>query len=416
MAFLQRPRCGRMAASSASPATMSRPASCSKVTVSGLSRPHQRSLSFGRRSTCSGNPLQRFRLPRRADRAALLAGVLTALVRHMFRLAPAFSFDAPAAGTGKTLLATCIQVLCGMKPSAIPECRDEEEMRKRLVSSLREGKPAILLDNIRGDFRSGALEALITAETFEDRKLGSSEMLALPTAVMVLISGNNFRPSGDLFRRIVTCRIDAKTDAPERRSFDINPVKYCTERRQELVAAGLTLLRGFVVAGKPRDKDARGKIGSFEEWDELIRQCVLWIEQQEICALDTCLGDPAACMEAAKREDPERRKFAAFIAAVSKWQDGRQSSAWKGSDIVAYANSNHGSDFYDAVLDVADNGRGVIDPRQLGNWLNRNRDMRLGSKHIERLPQPENSNVSARWRIALDPAPVALRVVEGGRS
>jgi hypothetical protein len=55
----------------------------------------------------------------------------------------------------------------------IPECRDEEELRKRLVAALREGRLVILLDNIRGQFGSAALEAFLTSELYSDREFGS---------------------------------------------------------------------------------------------------------------------------------------------------------------------------------------------------------------------------------------------------
>ena len=230
-------------------------------------------------------PISEFPFATRQDRGVMVAAILTALVRHLFPTAPGFNFDAPVAGTGKTLLASFIQALCGMQPSAIPQTKDEEEMRKRLTSVLRAGDPAILLDNIRGDFSSATLEALITSQVFKDRELGGNKMLSLPTSVMILLSGNNLRLGGDLYRRVLTCRIDAKTETPERRSFALEPVQYCIEHRQALVAAGLTLLRGFIAAGSPRDTYAGGKLGSFERWDGLIRQCVLWLNREGIAEL-----------------------------------------------------------------------------------------------------------------------------------
>src|SRR5262249_43716339 len=154
------------------------------------------------------------------------------------------------------------------------------------------------------------LESFITAAEFSDRKLGSSEILTLPTAVMDLISGNNFTPKGDLFRRIITCRLDAKTDAPERRSFSFNPLDYIERHRQEMVAAALTLLRGFVLAGKPRDSAATDRLGSFEQWDDLIRQCVMWLGREGVASdllqdEDGNVADPAACIDRAKQNDPE---------------------------------------------------------------------------------------------------------------
>jgi hypothetical protein len=131
-------------------------------------------------------------------RSVMLAAILTAVVRQTLGLAPAFSFDAPTAATGKSLLGFCLLAVCGMERQAIPDCRDEEEIRKRLLSTLRSGLPGVLFDNIRGQFGSSALEAMLTTEQYTDRLLGGSKMLTLSTAVLVLFSGNNFRPSGDL--------------------------------------------------------------------------------------------------------------------------------------------------------------------------------------------------------------------------
>ena len=159
------------------------------------------------------------------DRGVMVACILTAVIRRVLPRAPAFSFDAPAAGTGKTLLGQCMLRLCGSPPDMVPECRDEEELRKRLLSTLRQGRPGILLDNIRGQFGSAALEGFLTTELYTDRVLQVSQMLSLPTNVLFMISGNNFHPKGDLYRRILTARIDAKTDAPERRTFKIDPLE-----------------------------------------------------------------------------------------------------------------------------------------------------------------------------------------------
>ena len=194
-------------------------------------------------------PFVEFPFVSKEDRGVMLAAILTAIVRRCLPRAPAFSFDAPVAGTGKTLLGLCLLLLCGTSPTVIPECREEEELRKRLLAILREGKPGFLFDNIRGQFGSAALEAFLTSESYSDRVLGYSQTLTFPTNVLVLISGNNFQPKGDLYRRLLTARIDARTDAPERRSFELKPDEYCVLHRQEIVTAGLTLLRAFVVAG-----------------------------------------------------------------------------------------------------------------------------------------------------------------------
>src|SRR5262249_27313340 len=193
---------------------------------------------------------------------------------------PAFCFTAPRAGTGKTLLAQCILQLSGMEPNAIPQTKNEEELRKRFLAALRQGKPGILFDNIRGAVESASVEAFLTTRTFTDRPLRHSRMLTLPTNIMFLMTGNHFQPAGDLWRRLLTIRLDAKTDTPERRIFELEPLEHCRVHRQEIIAAGLALLRGFISAGKPRS--THDKLGTFERWDDLIRQCVIWIGKEGI--------------------------------------------------------------------------------------------------------------------------------------
>ena len=117
--------------------------------------------------------------------------------------------------------------------------------RKRLLSTLRQGRPGILLDNIRGQFGSAALEGFLTTELYTDRVLQVSQMLSLPTNVLFMISGNNFHPKGDLYRRILTARIDAKTDAPERRTFKIDPLRVSAMN----TASGLSLPRSSSCGG-----------------------------------------------------------------------------------------------------------------------------------------------------------------------
>jgi len=335
-------------------------------------------------------PFSEFPFASRFDRGVMAATILTALMRHLFPTAPAFSFEAPTAGSGKTLLGMCIQALCGMQPTATPKCGDDDEMRKMLASFLRGGQPALLLDNIDGEFVSRTLEALLTSPTFETRKLGSNDMLTLPSAIMVLLSGNNMSLGGDLFRRALRCRIDAKTERPESRSFSLEPVKHCIERRQEIVAAALTLARGFIAAGCPRDPYAGGRLGSFDQWDELVRQCVLWINSEGIADL----GDPIHCIEATKANEPGRQLLAMFLRGVyERWG----SDPWQVKDLIFYA--DRGTDLHDAMMEVAGDrhASGGINARKLGNWLVKHRGTRSSGLYLEQRARPETCTKPAQW-------------------
>ena len=52
--------------------------------------------------------------------------------------------------------------------------------------------------------------------------------------------------------RALVCRIDARIAQPETRRFDVDLKVEVPKWRPELVAAGLTVLRAFVVAGPAR--------------------------------------------------------------------------------------------------------------------------------------------------------------------
>ncbi len=228
-----------------------------------------------------------------SDRAATVAGVLTGILRKGLSRAPAFAFTGPAT-SGKTVLATCIAELAGGSATVLGGSK-EEYRRKQILSALRKGQSSILLDDISGDFASEAVDELLGLELIAEKAIGEPDPEYLPTKVLVLITGSNFTPRGDLWRRIVTARIDPRVEHAERRSFRLDARKHCREHRQALVAAGLTLLDGFVAAGKPRFTTDR--LVSFEEWDNLIRQCVLWLNDQGIAEL----GDPIASIKDAEQ-------------------------------------------------------------------------------------------------------------------
>lgn len=146
----------------------------------------------------------------------------------------------------------------------------------------------MLWDNIVGNFDSPSFAALLTSEVYTDRVLGASSSEAYPNRLLTLMTGNNFAPSGELPRRVLTCRLDAQSENPFTRTFAFNPADICLDHRQALVAAVLTLLRGYVVAGRPRMSNVT--VGSFGQWDADIRQAVLWIGQH--VAPDGRIGDP----------------------------------------------------------------------------------------------------------------------------
>ena len=79
---------------------------------------------------------------------------------------------------------------------------------------------------------------------------------------------------GDLTRRTLRCRIDAKVEQPENRVFSNDPVEEARKARPALVVAALTILRAYHVAGRPQKPNP---LGSFEAWSDLVRGALMWL-------------------------------------------------------------------------------------------------------------------------------------------
>jgi hypothetical protein len=222
-------------------------------------------------------------------RSAWLASVLTVLARFAIDgPTPLTVFDATTPGSGKTLLAELVSRIStgrSMPRTAYPD--DDEEMRKRITSIALEGDRLVLIDNIATTFGGSALDAALTGTTWRDRILGRNEMTAeLPLHAVWFGSGNNVQFRGDVLRRIVHCRLEPKQERPEERDPNKFAIReplpsYVAKHRPRLVAAGLTIIRAFVVANRP---DQKLTAVDYREWSDLIRSAVYWTIGADPCA------------------------------------------------------------------------------------------------------------------------------------
>lgn len=256
-------------------------------------------------------PFADFPLVDMLDRSVLLAALLTAVVRPVIPTAPAFGFDAPVQGSGKTLLAKCVAALAsGHRAKVQPHCREEEEIRKRLMTILLESPRCVVWDNIIGIFDSASLAGLLTSSTYTDRILGVSKSAEVPNRAIWLLTGNNLTLAGDMPRRVLKCRIDPESERPFARQFDLEPETYCLSNRQRMVADALTIIRGWFAAGCP---SAAGQMASFEQWDTLVRQPVAWIARQ--VAPFGEYDDVMQAVDDAQAQDPEQEMWGELLEA-----------------------------------------------------------------------------------------------------
>jgi len=310
-------------------------------------------------------PFAQFPLVDDVARAVVLHGLLTAVLRAALPTAPGLAFDAPAAGTGKTLLARTIGILAtGSEPPILPPADNDDETRKRLFAALREGSRVLLWDNVREPLGCAPLDAFLTAGTFADRILGVSENATLPNRAMFIATGNNLRLTGDTCRRIFVARLDAQSERPYARSFNFDPAQRIEAERLEYVVAALTIVRAFITAGRPRH--GAGRTASFELWDDLVRQPICWLVRAMADAAPTGLpafDDPLAAAEQAFEQDPQTVKHLALLHA---WHVAFPATPATVARAVVLSASN---ELLRAALDEIGGQGSAINTRKVGRWI-----------------------------------------------
>lgn len=270
----------------------------------------------------------------------------------------------PCKGSGKSLLASCIGALVeGRAPDVWPHtsARDDEEVRKRLFTALREGRRVVIWDNVTGTLDSASMAAFITAKTMSDRVLGKSEAACVPNRAFLLLTGNNLSLAGDLPRRVVICRIDPETEHPFARKFDLDPLQWVLDNRLDMQAAACTLIRARFTHMK---QPAPGRLGSFEDWDSLVRQTVAWAGA---ALAPGHLGDPMALLCEAQTADPEADTLFALLDALRVEFGAAEFTA---KSVLARINAGFGgvASLTAALMDVAGD-RALVSVKSLGRVL-----------------------------------------------
>lgn len=213
-------------------------------------------------------PLADFPFESQADLANAVGMELTPVLRQFYDLSPLLLIDAPQAGNGKTLLARVAHVIDSGEDAEVQTLPDtDDELRKLITSLLIRGSTSVIFDNADNAVSHSSLARLITAPRWSDRRLGASETVSLRNTATWHLTGNNVSIAGDMIRRTVRIRIDAKTARPwsgERQFRHPELIKWTIANRGKLVAALLTLCKAWIAAGRPNYGPPR--LGSFERW------------------------------------------------------------------------------------------------------------------------------------------------------
>lgn len=314
-----------------------------------------------------------------SDRAAALALLITSVLRPGLKTAPMFAVSAPSAGTGKSLVVDVAAVMAtGRRAAVITPTPDEAELEKRIGACALAGDQILSIDNVTHILRSDQLCQMLTQDEVQVRVLGSSKNVRIPATSLICATGNNLTVYGDLNRRTIQIRLDAKMERPEERHFKFDAIDLAMRKRPELVAAALTIVRAYWSAGLP---NMAPPMGNFEDWSGLVRSSLIWL------GLADCRGDVAAQRAA----DPEKDELAEIIEALPI---GPFTAREIGIRVAE-------SPLLREALSVFMDRSGVFSPKRFGRYLARYSGTRIGGRCIEQMPRDTNSNSSV-WRIAGD--------------
>lgn len=320
-----------------------------------------------------------------SDLAAALVAILTAVIRPSLALAPMFHARAHMVGSGKSYLCELITGFATPQrgtPTTFPA--DDEECRKLLLAELLRAPAVIQFDNLTSDLVAyKSLCTALTSEYLSGRILGVSKTATVSTRTMFLSSGNNVGPVQDMTRRCISIRLDPGCEVPAARSFTRpDLVRDVLRERGRYVSAVLTIIRAWIVAGRP--KTACKSLASYGDWSDLCRQPLLWLG----CA------DPTASVFDAMAEDPDRETLARLLTA---WQSafGKTPAMVRDAVKQAHALYDEHAELREVLHDIADE-RGEINRRKLGWWIKRHAGRVVGGLRFVRA---SGNSSSERWRV-----------------
>ncbi len=352
-------------------------------------------------------PLQDFPFVDQASKANALALMLTPIVRPQLgaQNVPLAIVDATVQGTGKTLLVNVVSLTATGRTAATMNAPDgDEEWRKQITAQLLQGASMIVVDNVRGRLQSAPLEQALTTSLWQDRVLGQSKQVELPQRATWVATGNNVQPKGDMKRRVYPIRMDAKMERPwTGRDFAIdNLQEWTSEHRGEMVAALLTLARGWTAAGEP--KPDTELLGSFEEWTRTVGGIL------QFAGVEGFLGNLETLYE---QLNDETAVWAGFLEALHVYFGEERANGNR--DELTFTSKELAGIIRDSYRDGFDNGAETIverlpdyilkklnrgDPisRTLGNMFANRRGRRFGEEEF-RIEVAYTQDRTKRWTV-----------------
>lgn len=324
------------------------------------------------------------------DRSVALAAIMTTVLRGAFPVVPMFMFHKPEAGTGATYLSNIIATLAtGMEAVSLATATGTaEELSKGLSAAATQGRPILFLNNLIVDLSNPILSQMVTEGVVDIRPFGKNDALRRCDcrAMTVLANGNNISVVGELVRRALTCRLDAKNERPEGLTYTKDPIAMIKADRGKYLAAVFIIIRAFRAAGSPepryaeetKDTKDAAHLAGYADWVRFVQWPLIWLGQE----------DPVKSQEDARANDPERNAFRERLSALARYFTGKTFTA---ADVFAMANEigndarGRGVYKYQDLFDAYSvDGRGQrYNAKSIGRQLSADRDKRWDVCYIE---------------------------------
>lgn len=349
-----------------------------------------------------------------ADSYVAPAAILSILARPAIcGSVPLFNFDASTRGAGKSLLSDCVSTIAtGRAAPRMSWPSNDEELEKVLGAYALQGAAIVVFDNVSRALGGAPLDKVLTAKPesgVQLRILGVSQIPTQAWNAVILTTGNNIMIAGDTERRSLVARIQPGPDCnPEDRTDFKHPdlLAWLRDNRPRLVCAALTLLRAYVVAGRP----GALRWGSFEEWAALIASAIVWAGGANVLETRPTVRDGGMT--------PDTAALSTVLGAWSRIDT--TGAGLKLSQVVSMlytadrirgeAPPDGFDDIREALEHFAPPSRSGMAPdaRALGKALGHYAQRWLDGKCLDNERKGQGGTV--RWRVLSAPAPVSAPV------
>ncbi len=269
-----------------------------------------------------------------ADRTRAVAMALTLLTRPVCPTVPLHLVSANNQGVGKNKIVDIASIIATGRtapPQKIPF--SDEEMDKVIFSALLAGRTLLTFDEASSGLESEALASMVSAEEYSGRTLGKSEHRTVPNSACVIAVGKNVSSRKDMSRRTVPIELATDLIHPEARDDFKYPrlLEWVQKHRKELLEAALTMIRAWVVAGKPAPPSGYDT-GGFEEWYFTVGGILAFAGRSDLME---------GVREWRKQADDSELEDLAHVAWLDEVFDGKPFRAYDVQLAIEEENSKH---------------------------------------------------------------------------